>query len=321
MRKYHPDYLGHNEYITDITGRPYQYFHYSAFGETLVEDNAHYGQFSSPYRFNGKDLDPETGNYYYGARYYHPVWGIWLGVDPMSDKRPNLTSYNFVSNNPVVRIDPSGMLDGWVEGEDGKTTWDPDVSSQKDLVDQCKSGTYKGESGKGFNPETGNSIHYFEDGTSFEAPEMLAEAPVDGGQMSDHARTMQNPIVQIMHGQQEALVKGFSKTVLQDGGDALSLVGYGLTLTGVGAPLGLTLSGVGNGMSLAGSGIDLAYQIGSGDRVGAGTNIGFMLGGAVLGATANRIPGSSLFKQILKQNAELKLSGINRIINYQQERE
>ncbi len=46
---YHPDYLGHNEFITDNSGLPYQYFHYSAFGETLVEDNAHYGQFSSPY--------------------------------------------------------------------------------------------------------------------------------------------------------------------------------------------------------------------------------------------------------------------------------
>ena len=78
---YHPDYLGHNEYITDITGRPYQYFHYSAFGESLIEKNTNYGQFSSPYRFNGKELDPETGNYYYGARYYNPVWGIWLGVD------------------------------------------------------------------------------------------------------------------------------------------------------------------------------------------------------------------------------------------------
>ena len=106
---YHPDYLGHNEYITDITGRPYPYFHYSAFGESLIEKNTNYGQFSAPYRFNAKELDGETGNYYYGARYYNPVWGIWLGVDPLAGDFPSLTPYNFVENNPINLIDPTGL--------------------------------------------------------------------------------------------------------------------------------------------------------------------------------------------------------------------
>ena len=82
---YHPDYLGHNEYITDMSGLAFQYFHFSAFGETLVQDAANYGKFDAPYRFNAKELDQEpseassrtplknktkreqTGNYYYGA--------------------------------------------------------------------------------------------------------------------------------------------------------------------------------------------------------------------------------------------------------------
>ena len=105
---YHPDYLAHNEYITDITGRPYRYFHYSAFGESLIEKNKNYGQFSSPYRFNGKELDPETGNYYYGARYYNPVWGVWLGVDPLAAKMPAWSPYNYTFNNPIRFIDPDG---------------------------------------------------------------------------------------------------------------------------------------------------------------------------------------------------------------------
>lgn len=63
------------------------------------------------YRFNGKELDPETGNYYYGARYYDPKISVWLSVDPLADQRPNLTPYNFTSNNPIMRIDPDGMLD------------------------------------------------------------------------------------------------------------------------------------------------------------------------------------------------------------------
>ena len=107
---YHPDYLGHNEFITDNRGLPYQYFHYSAFGETLVEDNAHYGQFSSPYRFNAKELDQETGNYYYGARYYNPTWSVWLGVDPLAN-HPNQidkSPYAFSWNNPIRLIDLDG---------------------------------------------------------------------------------------------------------------------------------------------------------------------------------------------------------------------
>ena len=34
---YHPDYLGHNELITDRSGNPYQYFHYTAWGESFAQ--------------------------------------------------------------------------------------------------------------------------------------------------------------------------------------------------------------------------------------------------------------------------------------------
>lgn len=37
MRKRHPDYLGHNELITDRSGSPYQYFHYTAWGESFAQ--------------------------------------------------------------------------------------------------------------------------------------------------------------------------------------------------------------------------------------------------------------------------------------------
>ena len=32
-------------------------------------------------------------------------------MDPMAHKRPGLTPYNYVQNNPIMRIDPTGMLD------------------------------------------------------------------------------------------------------------------------------------------------------------------------------------------------------------------
>ena len=183
---YHPDYLGHNGYITDITGRPYQYFHYSAFGESLIEKNTNYGQFSTPYRFNGKELDPETGNYYYGARYYNPRTSIWLSVDPMSDQSPGLTPYNFVSNNPVMRVDPTGMLDDewdynlktreltWVSDKGGSETQyvnikDGDqqvaqtsVSGDKVYAYKLKNSVFVTNTDRNFNDQTYNQNSGYE---------------------------------------------------------------------------------------------------------------------------------------------------------------
>ena len=62
------------------------------------------------YRFNAKELDEETGNYYYGARYYNPKTSLWLSVDRMASKYPVWSPYNFTMNNPINMIDPNGYL-------------------------------------------------------------------------------------------------------------------------------------------------------------------------------------------------------------------
>ena len=63
---YHPDHLGSTSYITDASGEVYQHLEYFAFGETFVEEHSNTER--TPYLFNGKELDEETGLYYYGAR-------------------------------------------------------------------------------------------------------------------------------------------------------------------------------------------------------------------------------------------------------------
>jgi hypothetical protein len=40
--------------------------------------------------------------------FYHPDPSIWLSVDPLSDKYPNLTPYAYCANNPVILMDPDG---------------------------------------------------------------------------------------------------------------------------------------------------------------------------------------------------------------------
>ncbi|SDX31441.1 RHS repeat domain-containing protein [Aequorivita viscosa] len=72
---YHPDLpiaigMGSSSYITNLAGEITQHMEYLPFGETLVEE--HLNSNNSPYKFNAKELDAETGNYYYEARYYDP---------------------------------------------------------------------------------------------------------------------------------------------------------------------------------------------------------------------------------------------------------
>jgi len=80
---------------------------YLPFGELLVDE--HKNSYNTPYKFNAKELDEETGNYYYGARYYNPKWSIFIQPDPLSEMYPGISSYSYVLQNPIRYTDPTGM--------------------------------------------------------------------------------------------------------------------------------------------------------------------------------------------------------------------
>ncbi len=109
MYFYHPDYLGSVEFVTDMSGDPYQFFLNTIWGENLQNQLAfNTTAFSSRFRFNGKEWDEETGNFYYGARYYDPMLSVWLSVDPRTSEMPTWSPYVFSFNNPVKFVDPDG---------------------------------------------------------------------------------------------------------------------------------------------------------------------------------------------------------------------
>ena len=103
---YHSDHLGSTSYITDDKANITQYDAYLPYGELLVDE--HSSSEELPYKFNGKEMDEETGLYYYGARYMDPKISMWLGVDPMIEKYPEISPYIYCHNNPIVLIDPDG---------------------------------------------------------------------------------------------------------------------------------------------------------------------------------------------------------------------
>jgi RHS repeat-associated protein len=94
-------------------------------------------------KISSKELDPETGFYYYGARYLDPRTSRWLSGDPaLGDYIPaapvndevkknngnlpgqggvfnlvNLHVYHYAGNNPVKYVDPDGREDeSWFSG-------------------------------------------------------------------------------------------------------------------------------------------------------------------------------------------------------------
>src|SRR5690554_3245517 len=123
---YHPDHLGSSSYITNLQGKISQHMEYLPFGETLVEE--HLNSNNAPYKFNAKEYDAETGNYYYGARYYDPKWSAFLTPDPALENYPGISPYAYTLNNPVRYVDPTGM---YVESPDNDYGYDKKTGALK----------------------------------------------------------------------------------------------------------------------------------------------------------------------------------------------
>ena len=104
---YQGDHLGSSAYLTDEAGAITQTLNYLPYGEDWVDvhNNPNY---LSRYKYNGKEKDPESGLHYYGARYYDSDISQWLSIDPMADKYPSLSPYNYCADNPVILVDPDG---------------------------------------------------------------------------------------------------------------------------------------------------------------------------------------------------------------------
>ena len=115
---FHKDHLGSSTQISDMGQNVIHHIEYMPTGEQFLEQRDYW---HTPFKFNGKELDEETGLYYYGARYYTPEVGIWLSVDPLSDKYPSMSAFMYCAGNPVVLVDPDGR-EIWIVGADGVET-------------------------------------------------------------------------------------------------------------------------------------------------------------------------------------------------------
>ena len=109
---YHTDHLDSSNLVTDGNGDICHATEYLPYGEEFVDLMASGSDPELPFKFNGKELDSETGLLYYGARYYMPKYYQWPTCDPMQLKYPGVSSYAYCMGNPVKLIDLFGLAPG-----------------------------------------------------------------------------------------------------------------------------------------------------------------------------------------------------------------
>ncbi|MDP2189389.1 MAG: RHS repeat-associated core domain-containing protein, partial [Sphingobacteriaceae bacterium] len=270
----------------------------------------------TPYTFSGKERDIETGLSYFGARYYDAGLSIWLSVDPMADKYPAWSPYAYTLQNPVVLIDPTGMSAEWFETPDGQIQFDPAIKSQADLKAKGIDGKYLGAQGVGINQQTGMADMYNVDGTitpnvgTFSGPMIDISAP-----MTDHQRTMSNPVVQAVHRGQGEFVAGALDVMgdaLNNVGTASTVVGYGASLVPGGQPLGAAFISLGSTFSAASNAVGTGSALYAGNGVDAAVNAAFGAAGNANTRIFNNLESRKVIttadRQILQTGFDLKLT-------------
>jgi RHS repeat-associated protein len=100
-RYYYTNHQGSTVAVADGNGSVIETFKYSPYGESSTVTG-------NPFRFTGRRYDPESGLYFFRARYYSPKLGRFLQTDPLGTQ-DDYNLYVFLGNDPLNHTDPSGL--------------------------------------------------------------------------------------------------------------------------------------------------------------------------------------------------------------------
>ena len=101
---YHGDQIGSARLLTAGTGWPVSSNTFYPYGQGPTSGTNHY-------LFAGKERDAESGNDYFGARYYGSSMGRFMSPDDFGghlEDPQTLNKYAYAGNNPLRYTDPSG---------------------------------------------------------------------------------------------------------------------------------------------------------------------------------------------------------------------
>jgi RHS repeat-associated protein len=106
----HKDHLGSTRTLTKVDKSNHEVLDYLPYGEQIAGGSA------TSHKFTGKERDSESGLDNFGARMYASTMGRFSSADPITvtparQLDPQLLNlYSYVRNNPLVFIDPTGMI-------------------------------------------------------------------------------------------------------------------------------------------------------------------------------------------------------------------
>ena len=122
------DHLGSTRALVSSAGVLVQSIDYDSFGKTIVA-----GSPSTRYLYTGRELDAESGLFYYRARYYDSSTGRFTNEDPIGFNASDANLVRYVGNSPVIyrdafgldntRVNPSGWSNGPINGNWGGKCW------------------------------------------------------------------------------------------------------------------------------------------------------------------------------------------------------
>jgi RHS repeat-associated protein len=84
---------------------------YDSFGNLTASS----GSIANRFQYTARELDPETGIYFYRARYYDATTGHFLSEDPVGFEG-GVNFYPYAENDPVIFSDPFGLQSGTPSG-------------------------------------------------------------------------------------------------------------------------------------------------------------------------------------------------------------
>ena len=183
---------------------------------------------SHPFGFNGKENDNEVkgaGNSVdFGARIYDSRLSRWLSVDPLQQKYPFASPYNFVLNNPINAIDPDGKDVVFINGF---SYHDTDNKFRGGAVSSWRKNNYWNKNNPDF---TGRVGKYFNDSKHhFLSASQMYGSKAKNRQRDGYNTALQmvksgeiilsadNPITVVMHSQGNAFGAGYMQGILDAG--------------------------------------------------------------------------------------------------------
>ena len=101
---FHADGLGSITSLSNAAGSIANTYTYDSFGKLTAST----GSLVNPFQYTARESDPETGLYYYRARYYDPAAGRFIGEDPL-EFFGGIDFYAYVENDPINLSDPFGF--------------------------------------------------------------------------------------------------------------------------------------------------------------------------------------------------------------------